>query len=162
MRLNARRAVFVFALVSLARAARAQASLTPPPYGEYRVDAIDGRHPSVQAGAGLTVPMGIYVRVTATGGIGPEWRDNQTLVAGRTDIIARFLLDPFRQTPVALSMGGGVSVPYERGVRVRPLLTAVIDVEGRSRGRVTPAIQVGLGGGARLGVALRTSVRNRR
>jgi hypothetical protein len=40
---------------------------------------------------------------------------------------------------------------------VRPYLTVVIDVEGRMRGPVTPALQVGLGGGTRVGVVLRAS-----
>jgi hypothetical protein len=34
----------------------------------------------------------------------------------------------------------------------------VADLEGRKRGAITPAIQIGLGGGARVGVVLRTSV----
>jgi hypothetical protein len=33
----------------------------------------------------------------------------------------------------------------------------VIDVEGRVHGPVTPALQLGLGGGTRIGVVLRTS-----
>ena len=59
---------------------------------------------------------------------------------------------------MALSFGGGVSVPYTDGdPHVRPYLTVVIDVEGRMRGPVTPALQVGLGGGTRIGVVLRAS-----
>jgi len=45
---------------------------------------------------------------------------------------------------------------------VRPLLTAVIDLEGKRHGAYTPALQVGLGGGVRVGVALRRSPANRR
>lgn len=140
----------------------AQASIRTPAYAEYRLDAIDGRATSVQAGAGITVPMGVYVRLAAIGALGPQFRDGGTQLTGRTDVIARFLLDPFRQMPVALSMGGGVSVPYERSGRIRPMLTAVIDVEGKRRGGLTPALQVGLGGGVRVGVALRTSALRRR
>jgi hypothetical protein len=136
--------------------------LVPPPYAEYRVDAIDGRGATVQGGIGYTVPMGIYMRVAAIGAIGAQWRDGTTMLAGRTDVIARFLLDPFRQMPLALSFGGGVSVPYERGAVTRPYLTAVVDLEGRARKHLTPAVQVGLGGGARVGVVLRTSVLQRR
>lgn len=152
----------VLIVLASARVLRGQAGFRIPVYGEYRLDAIDGRGTSVEAGAGLTVPMGTYVRVAAIGALGSHWRDGETSLAGRTDVIARFLLDPLRQLPFALSMGGGVSVPYERGTRVRPYLTAVIDVEGKRRGRVTPAVQIGLGGGARVGVALRTSVLQRR
>jgi hypothetical protein len=51
-----------------------------------------------------------------------------------------------------------LSLPYTKGdTRTRPYLTAVIDVEGRQRGRFTPALQVGLGGGTRVGVVIRSS-----
>jgi hypothetical protein len=154
--------VYLLPLVALVARTAAAQRLEPPPYFEYRVDAIDGRGSTVQGGLGYTVPMGIYVRVAAIGGIGPQWRDGATLLAGRTDVIARFVLDPFRQTPVALSLGGGVSLPYEQHAVTRPYLTAVIDVEGRGRGGVTPAVQVGLGGGTRVGVVLRTTLLQRR
>ena len=154
--------VYAAALVALAASAARAQRLEPPPYLEYRVDAIDGRGTTVQGGLGYTVPMGVYVRLAAIGGIGPQWRQGQTLLAGRTDVIARFVLDPFRQLPVALSLGGGLSVPFEQRTVTRPYLTAVIDVEGRGRGGITPAIQLGLGGGARLGLVLRSSVLQRR
>jgi len=156
-----RRAVFATLFV-FAIAAPVCAQVRTPSYREFRVDAIDGRGTSVQGGAGFTVPMGIYVRLAALGGIGPQWRDGETVLAGRTDVIARFLLDPFRQSPVGLSIGGGVSVPYEKGTHVRPYLTAVVDVEGHRHGKLTPALQVGLGGGVRVGIVLRTSVLRRR
>jgi hypothetical protein len=141
---------------------RAQTGVVPPPYAEYRLDAIQGRGTAVHAGAGLTIPAGTYVRVAAIGAIGPRWDHGETTLSGRTDLIARFLFDPLRQTPVALSLGGGVSVPYETGERVRPYLTAVIDVEGRQRSGLAPALQVGLGGGVRVGVVLRTTQLRRR
>jgi hypothetical protein len=148
-------------VIVVASPAQAQ-QIEPPPYAEYRVDVIDGRGTTVQGGFGYTVAMGTYMRVAAIGGLGPQWRAGETLLAGRTDLIGRFVLDPFRQTPIALSLGGGVSVPYEQHEVTRPYLTAVIDVEGRSRRGITPAIQVGLGGGARVGLVFRTSVRQRR
>jgi hypothetical protein len=154
-----------FALVPifvLASAARAQASLVPPPYVEYRADGIFGNAETVQGGVGLNVPMGIYVRLGVIGAAGVAHRDGDASFSGRTDVIARFLLDPLRETPVGLSLGGGVSVPYEQGMRVRPYLTAVIDVEGRRRGGISPALQVGLGGGTRVGVVLRASPERRR
>jgi hypothetical protein len=136
--------------------------LVPPPYAEYRIDAIDGHGTTVQGGLGYTVPMGIYLRVAAIGGIGPQWRGDKTMLAGRTDIIARFVLDPFRQMPWGLSLGGGVSVPYEQNSVTRPYLTVVADVEARAHRKFTPAVQVGLGGGTRLGLVFRTSPRSRR
>jgi hypothetical protein len=161
MRSLVRGAAIVCALLVVARVTAAQ-GLVPPPYAEYRLDAIDGHGTTVQGGLGLTVPMGIYVRVAAIGGIGSQWRDGRTLLAGRTDVIVRFVLDPFRQTPFGLSVGGGISVPYEQNVVTRPYLTAIVDVEGRAHGRITPAVQIGLGGGARIGLAFRTSMLQRR
>jgi hypothetical protein len=140
----------------------AQTSLIPPPYAEYRVDAIMGRGTAVQGGAGVTIPLGIYVRLGLTGALGATEHAGDASLSGRTDAIARFLFDPLRETPYALSLGGGVSVPYERGRRVRPYLTAVADIEGRRRGRFTPAVQFGLGGGARVGFVLRASSGQRR
>ena len=144
--------------LGLLASAKARAQNQPPPYAEYRADAIVGRGTTAQVGAGVVVPLGIYVRLGVDAAGGATWRDHATLASGRVDVIGRFLLDPFRETPLGLSFGGGVSVPYTNGdTRTRPYLTVVIDVEGRVRGPVTPALQVGLGGGARIGVVLRTT-----
>jgi hypothetical protein len=142
----------------LSRVARAQAADRAPAYGEARADAITGNGTAVQAGLGAVIPMGIYVRLGLDAAAGTTWRDGEAHASGRVDGIARFLLDPFREVPLGLSVGGGVSVPYASGdKRVRPYLTAVVDVEGRRRGPITPALEVGLGGGARFGLVLRTS-----
>jgi len=77
-------------------------------------------------------------------------------IDGRFDLLVRFLLDPFRQSRYGLSLGGGMSVRAEPGERARPLLLVAVDVEGRrTSSGVVPAVQVGLGGGARIGVILR-------
>lgn len=142
-----------------ARAVRAQ-NAPPPRYAEYRADAIIGNGTAAEAGAGIVIPFGMYVRMGVDGAAGATWRGTAAHASGRVDAIARFLLDPFREVPVGLSLGGGVSVPYTSGDRnVRPYLTAVVDIEGRMRGAITPAIQVGLGGGTRVGIVLRTSSR---
>jgi hypothetical protein len=134
-----------------------RAQLAPQRYAEYRVDGISGRGNTLQAGGGVTVPEGIYVRVAVDGAFGTTWRDGAAHPSGRGDVIARFSLDPLRESPFGLSLGGGVSVPVVEGDRVRPYATVVIDLEGRMRGHWTPAVQLGLGGGTRLGVALRAS-----
>jgi hypothetical protein len=134
-----------------------RAQLAPQRYAEYRLDAISGRGNTVQAGAGLNVPEGIYVRLAFDAAIGTTWRDGAAHPSGRGDVIARFLLDPLRESPLGLSLGGGVSVPVVQDDRVRPYATIVVDLEGRMRGHWTPALQLGLGGGTRLGVALRAS-----
>jgi hypothetical protein len=133
-------------------------SLVPGLYPEFRADAIIARQTAVQAGAGVVVPLGIYVRFSVDAAGGATFAEGSSRASGRVDAIGRFLLDPFRETPVALSIGGGVSVPYIDGQdRVRPYLTAVVDVEGRQHGKLTPALQIGLGGGARVGFVLRAS-----
>jgi hypothetical protein len=112
----------------------------------------------VQGGVGAVIPLGTYVRVGVDAAGGPTLHDGSSRAAGRIDAIGRFLLDPFREAPVGVSLGGGLSLAYVDGdKRVRPYLTAVVDIEGRRRGAVTPAFQVGLGGGTRVGVVLRTS-----
>jgi hypothetical protein len=74
----------------------------------------------------------------------------------RVDLLTRFLLDPFRQSRYGLSLGGGIGLRAEPGDHVRPVLLAAVDLEGArwSNGWV-PAMQLGLGGGARVGVVLR-------
>ena len=150
--------VSIIALAA-SRSAEAQAqSLVPPVYPEFRVDAIVGRETAAQAGVGVVIPAGIYVRLGVDAAGGATFAGGASRPSGRVDAIGRFLLDPFRETAVAVSFGGGLSVPYVDGqTHLRPYLTAVIDVEGRMRGPVTPALQLGLGGGARIGLVLRAS-----
>jgi hypothetical protein len=145
------------ALVVLARFAGAQIR-TPSPFPEYRADAIVGSRTSTQAGVGLVVPMGIYVRLGVDAAAGATWGHGTVDASGRVDAIGRFLFDPFREIPVGVSVGGGLSLPYvAHDPRVRPFLTAVLDIEGRMRGALTPALELGVGGGARIGVVLRAS-----
>jgi hypothetical protein len=145
------------ALLMLARSAGAQIR-TPSPFPEYRADAIVGSRTSAQAGAGLVIPMGIYVRLGVDAAAGATWGHGEVNPSGRVDAIGRFLFDPFREVPVGVSLGGGLSLPYvAHDPRVRPFLTAVLDIEGRMRGAVTPALELGVGGGARIGVVLRAS-----
>jgi hypothetical protein len=146
-------------VVLLARVGVAAAQLQDPPkYMEYRADVIAGRGAAAEGGLGAVVPLGVYVRLGLDAAAGATLRDGTARASGRVDAIGRFLLDPFRESPFGLSLGGGLSLPYTKGdTRTRPYLTAVIDVEGRQRGRFTPALQVGLGGGTRVGVVIRSS-----
>jgi hypothetical protein len=131
---------------------------------EVRVDYLGGRRSSVQGAAGLEIPAGWYVRVGVLAGAGASFRDDEpTRAAGRVDVLARFLLDPFRQSRWGLSAGAGMSLRAQEGDRVRPQLLLALDIEGpRTRHGLSPAIQVGLGGGARVGVAMRWEGRGAR
>jgi hypothetical protein len=147
----------VVAAMSGATAARLAGQQTPSAYPEIRADAILGNGAVGQAGAGVVVPMGIYVRFGLDGAAGATWQGGGSSASGRIDAIARFLFDPLRENGTALSLGGGLSAPIQRDGVKSPYLTLVVDVEGKRRGGVTPAVELGLGGGARIGVVLRRS-----
>ncbi|MEO6528107.1 MAG: hypothetical protein ABIP93_15910 [Gemmatimonadaceae bacterium] len=130
------------------------ASVTVVP--EVRADVIGGRRTSVQLAAGAQIPIGPYVRLGAIAGIGAPVTSGSSGASGRLDVLARFLIDPFRQSSWGLSAGGGVSLRAEARDRIRPNLLLVLDLEGpRWRRGFSPALQVGFGGGARIGVGLR-------
>lgn len=129
---------------------------------ELRVDVLAPHPAAAQLGAGLEIPFGWYTRLGLVVGGGAA-RDSGIVVgSGRADAIVRFLLDPFRESRWGLSFGGGVSVRYEPLRGWREYLAVVADVEGPARGPVIPALQVGLGGGARIGLVLRQAIPLRR
>lgn len=129
-------------------------------YPEVRIDALSGSPEAFHAGAGVQVPAGNYVRlgVIAAGGAARS-RDDRTLASARGDLMMRFLLDPFREMRFGLSAGAGVSVRYDDREGWRPFLALVLDLEGPGGRGFTPAAQLGLGGGVRVGLALRASPR---
>jgi hypothetical protein len=123
---------------------------------ELRADVLGGKGTAVHAGAGVQIPAGTYVRVGVIGGVGSRWQNGESRADGRLDVLARFLIDPFRQSRWGLSAGGGVSLRASDGDRVRPNLLLALDLEGpRSRSGMSPAFQIGLGGGVRGGLGLR-------
>lgn len=121
---------------------------------EVRVDAIWTETPAWFGGLGLTWRAGNYARVSA---IGASTLGRDT--GGRTlrgDLIARVTLDPFRRRTLGFSFGGGITVMH------RTWLVALLDLEGPRWKSVTPALQLGVGGGYRAGVVLRTAREDRR
>lgn len=131
---------------------------------EWRVDGIFARTSGVEAGLGVSIPQGVYVRTGLVAGVGVGRHGAE----GRTDLLSRFSLDPFRQSRWALYGGGGISGRYrtrEDGDS-RAYLLLVVGLEGplplgRTEGWV-PVVEVGLGGGARLGVGVRRGINSRR
>jgi hypothetical protein len=146
--------------LAASRVAHAQAEyqlrLTP----ELRADVIrlNDRF-GAEAGGGVQLPMGYYTRIGVTAAAGVF----ESNASGRLDMVARFLFDPFLQQRWGVSAGGGISLRARASDHVRPYLLTVIDLEGpHSASGVSPALQLGLGGGIRLGGALRWgAVRNR-
>jgi hypothetical protein len=130
---------------------------------EVRADLIAGSQPAVQIGGGMQIPAGYYVRIGLDAAVGMRTDavpagGSSSRLDGRIDLLTRFLLDPFRQSSYGLSVGGGVALRAEPNDRVRPLLLVAVDLEGRRRENgIVPALQVGLGGGLRIGVVLRRS-----
>lgn len=159
--------VVLAALSAMPHDARAQSPENPGLMPEVRGDVIFGRQAAVQLGAGVQIPAGYYVRVGVGGAVGSRIGETSPSTRrgldGRLDVLVRFLLDPFRQTSYGLSLGGGMSLRAEQGDHVRPLLLVAGEIEGRRSTRgVVPALQVGLGGGARIGVVLRRGAQGAR
>jgi hypothetical protein len=112
---------------------------------------------AAQLGVGLNVGTDAYTRVGIIAATGVATDGHATQSATRVDLVARFLLDPFRQSPWGISAGGGVSAANTQNGRWRPYLVGVLDFEGAKHGPIAPAVQLGLGGGVRLGVVLRSA-----
>jgi hypothetical protein len=153
-------AIALLAVAPASGGAQQRAPVAP----ELRIDVIGARPTSVQGAIGVEVPAGTYMRIGVLGGAGVAIDgDESSRAAGRVDVLARFLLDPFRQARWGFSAGAGVSVRADPGEKVRPRLLAAIDLEGRrTTAGVSPFMQIGLGGGVRGGVGLRWSGRSAR
>jgi hypothetical protein len=125
---------------------------------EGRVDAIFSKKPTAQAGIGISIFGGTYVRTGLLGAIGA----NEYGVTGRADGFIRFHLDPFRQSRRAPYGGAGLSTRFDAGSRPRAYLLVFAGIDGPIRNGLTTSFEAGLGGGARLGVILRQAVAERR
>jgi hypothetical protein len=131
---------------------------------EGRIDAIVARTTGVEAGLGLSVPSGIYMRTGLVAGVGAGRHG----VEGRTDLISRFSLDPFRQSRWAPYAGAGVSGRYRAKLDggSHAYLMIFLGAEGPlalgATSGIVPAFEVGLGGGARFAVIVRRGINARR
>lgn len=125
---------------------------------EGRLDAILARVSAVHLGVGVTVPMGYYVRSGIVGGIGAT----RNGLSGRVDGFARFHFDPFRESRWAPYGGGGVSGRFDKGEGARAFLLLLAGFDGPIHRGMTSSVELGLGGGARVGVIIRQARRERR
>ena len=140
----------------LATPALSETQQAPPVQLEARLDAFTGDQWAVHAGAGVTRPLGTYVRFGIVGGVGA----GADGFSGRADLIARFALDPFRERRWAPYAVGGISARFDDSSRQFLLLMA--GLEGPVRGGFVPAVEFGFGGSLRFGLALRQGVPRRR
>lgn len=149
------------ALPLFATLAGAQAARPPRIQPELRADAIVARTSTVQAALGASVAAGRALRLELAAGAGPSWRRGVTQLGVRGDVVLRFLLDPDRVARAGFYGGAGVSVQHDPAERTRGYLALVAGVEGRARGAFVPFAEAGIGGGARIGVGVRRTVRGR-
>ena len=129
---------------------------------EARADYIDARGATAHLGIGVSIPAGTYVRLGVVAAGGQTWRDGDAVGAGRVDAIARFVLDPLREFRWAPYAAGGLGAMYDETERWRAVLVGALGVEGPALGAVVPAIEVGFGGGTRIGVVFRRAMPGRR
>ncbi len=144
-------------------AARAQTEpFKTPVQFEARLDALGGPPAGAQLGVGANAAAGYYVRIGADIAAGAASRDGAALFRARADIASRFLLDPFHQFAWGPYVGGGFTAQWDRRASWRGDLLVLIGVEGPVRAGWRSAVELGLGGGARLGVVLRRARPNAR
>ena len=131
---------------------------------EVRVDGFFARSSGVEAAYGISIPAGIYLRSGLVGGVGAGRHG----VESRADFISRFSLDPFRQGRWAPYAGAGLSGRFRASADggSKAFLLLYLGLEGPlPYGKLSgwvPAVELGLGGGARLGVILRKGISGRR
>lgn len=159
-RVRARAGLLVAIIMSVtAVSAAAQENRIQP---EVRSDAIFAAANTYHGGLGASIPLGTYVRVSLVAGGGVTVMDDESVSSGRADVVARFLIDPFRESKWGPYAGAGVSVRGERGSTGRAYLVAMFGLEGPPSASFVPALEIGLGGGTRVGLILRRSLPRRR
>ena len=144
---------------------------------ELRADAIAARSTAYQVALGAGLPVSNYVRLAGVLGAGMTVppAPGEARPSARADLLARFLLDPFREGRWGPYAGAGLSVRADaeryfgggdvarERLRTRGFLVLALGIEGPElSGRVMPALEVGFGGGTRVGVVLRQARQNRR
>ncbi len=132
----------------------------PRPVFIARLDGTSSAAPRLEASLGAAIPLGTYARLHVTAGGGAARDAGVVQPAARADIVGRFLLDPLKQARRGLYFGGGVSFLTQRGSRGRAWLTFVAGMEVAEWGGTVPGIELGVGGGARLGLVMRRAMPN--
>jgi hypothetical protein len=133
---------------------RGQAPTTPVP--EVRLDVLAASQTNlVQLGSALSFGSTGYGRTVLAVAGGTATRGGQTRGSARIDSAIRFHLDPYRLSKWGAYAQGGVSALYEEFDGWRALVSVAIGVETPPAAHKTWAFELGLGGGIRLGLALR-------
>lgn len=147
------------ALAFVPARASAQRPVGLLPQWEARADVVVAPQLATHAGLGVNVRAGHYARLgvayLAGAARGPLAGDAGLRVSQRADATVRFLLDPFAEQPRGLYGGAGFTMRQDGDEGWQANILLLVGVEGAARGRVVPAVELGLGDGVRIGVVLR-------
>ncbi|HEY8311238.1 MAG TPA: hypothetical protein VIG47_11815 [Gemmatimonadaceae bacterium] len=117
-----------------------------------RLDLLGGNPAALQAGAAIEFPFSNYFSIGGALGAGIS----STGFSGRADAFGKFSLDPYHQSQWEPYIGGGVTVRGDGGgPGTRTYLLGFIGANGPSTGSIAPGVELGFGGGVRLGVTMR-------
>lgn len=130
--------------------------------GELRYDATFASRAVSEIGIGGIVSAGTYARIAGIAAVGgTRSADGNHAWATRAEVVARFLMDPYALNRFGAYGFGGLSVA-RRVDRTEPRVVLGVGLEGRIRRGRAYAIEVGLGGGVRVGGVLRWAKGGRR
>jgi phosphatidylglycerophosphate synthase len=162
-------ALVVTLILGIPATAPAQGFPGGPPAGdarryrvEARADAFMARHDAAHVGVGLATDVGTYFRLAGIVGIGAAAPGGDYDPSGRVELLGRFVLDPLRQARWGLYAGTGVMARYEPDPGVGGYLTLLVGAELPSDRPTVTAVELGIGGGVRVGIAVRQGRRGRR
>ena len=147
---------------SPARASAQSEPFKPAVQFEARLDVLGGPPAGAQAGVGANVAAGYYTRIGADLAAGASSHDGGVAACGRVDLAARYLLDPFHEFRWGPYAGGGITARWDGRANWRAGLLLLVGMEGPAHAGWRTAVELGLGGGARLGLVLRRARSNGR
>jgi hypothetical protein len=127
-----------------------------------RADLFAAEVDAAHAGAGVVTDLGSYVRLDAVLGAGAARAAGRTFASARGDVIGRFVIDPLRQQRWGPYVGAGLIARLDDDGPIRGLVALVIGTELPGGARWVPAVELGFGGGVRLGFVLRAGRAGRR
>ena len=130
-------------------------AFTPRTQWELRTDVIVGRTTTLALAAGANMPTGTFVRTGVLVALGAAPRGGRNAVVWRADAVARYLLDPFREIRWGAYGGAGITASWNARDRGRADLLLVAGLEGPAARGWRASAEVGIGGGSRIGLALR-------
>ncbi len=125
---------------------------------EARGDLLAARSTTFQAGVAALWPVSPFLSVGGVVGVGVTRHPADAVndpASGRAEFVARFTPDPATAAGWRLYGQATAGVLAVRGSTGRALVSVSMGIERTSVGPVRPAIELGLGGGLRVAVALR-------